>query len=73
MGWRLLIGNDTWGGKAGGADASRLHGLRGERSNVPRWGAGLYGEGGLHFDKFRNQNENENKNKWQMIRSSVLE
>ena len=22
--------------KAGGADASRLHGLRGERSNVPR-------------------------------------
>ena len=60
---------------AGGADAQRLHGLRGERSNVPRWGAGLYGVGVFLFDKFKNQNqnENENKNKWQMIRSSVLE
>ena len=58
---------------AGGADAQRQHGVRGERSNVPRWSAVLYGAGGLHFDKFRNQNENENKNKWQMIRSSVLE
>ena len=23
--------------------ADRLHDVRGERSNVPRWGAGLYG------------------------------
>ena len=58
---------------AGGADAQRLHGLRGERSNVPRWGAGLYGVEVLHFDKFRNENESENENKWQMIRSSALE
>ena len=29
--------------KAHGADAQRLHGLRGARSNVPRWGVGLYG------------------------------
>ena len=28
---------------AGGADAQWLHRLRGERSNVPRWGAALYG------------------------------
>ena len=51
----------------------RLHGLRGERSNVPRGSVVLYGAEGLHFDKFRNQNENENKNKWQMMGFSVLE
>jgi len=27
--------------------AVRLHDVRGERSNVPRWGAGLYGAGKL--------------------------
>ena len=33
------------GGLAGGADALRLHGLRGERSNVPRDSAALYEAG----------------------------
>ena len=55
---------------AHGADA-RLHDVRGERSNVPRDSAVLYGAEVFLFDKFKNQNQNENE--WQMIRSSVLE
>ena len=33
--------------EAVGADAQRLHGLRGERSNVPGRGAVLYGAGDI--------------------------
>lgn len=48
---------------AGGTDAWRLHGLRGERSNEPRRSAGLYGAEGskkrLKFAKECNKSDGE--------------